>query len=539
MKRILVTLVCVLWVCLGSNPAPAQQYFQHWFRVGSQSETVRSFRSYDSTYVVLGNQLVGSGTSTYRAAVTKFNPFGGIVWSIAFPDSPAFTATSITEFVGSKYAITGTRQRSKLLTDVVIICIDQNGNMLWARDLGPLGPSAPGVAPTYQGGVVASYESASNPNEYGTRPMMVALDGNGNLEWARHTHDSLINVSQTFGTIAANIDEGVVGVGGDDPLAPTFPSPFVYWTMPSQGTLGADRIFLHDSIAVEPTNIYLSRSGNWIVAGQANTRSGRSLPFVAELLRDQIGWFRLIDVQSGWARAISESSDLVLTIGINMRNDLRARFLTLTPDGHLFNARSVAFSNAACIVSDISSWGSDPVIITGTIGYDSAGKASLAQYVLAVTDSLTGCNLSTDSIGVIEIPKSEFRVILGRIDTPKVPITSLDTLRIVRTTPTTGSLCENDVPTRSMTNEPFNEVVISPNPAVPGGTISFVGGDARAVEMHLFDITGKRRLTVMLDLSNSFASTTVPLDLCPGMYQFVLCDRLGGIVGHGKFVVGR
>lgn len=539
MKRILVTLVCVLGVCLGSNPAPAQPYFQHWFRVGSQSETVRSFRSYDSTYVVLGNQIVGSGTSSYRAAVTKFNRFGDIVWSIAFPDSPAFTATSITEFVGSKYAITGTRQRSQLSTDVVVVGVDQNGNMLWARDLGPCGPSAPGVAPTYQGGVVVSYESASNPNEYNTRPMMVALDGNGNLEWARHTHDTLSNVSQPFGTIAANIDEGVVGVGGDDPLEPTFPSPFVYWTMPSQGTLGADRIFLHDSIAVEPTNIYLSRSGNWIVAGQANTRSGRTLPFVAELLRDQIGWFRLIDVGSGWARAISESSDQVLTIGINLRNDLRTRFITLSPDGHILYGRSISFSNAACIVSDISSWGSDPVCITGTIGYDSAGKASLAQYVLAVTDSLTGCNLSTDSMGVIEIPKSEFRVIMGRIDTPKIAITSLDSLRLVSTVPTIGSLCYNDVPSNSTTNEPVNEVVISPNPATPGGMISFVGGDTRAVEMHLFDITGKRRLTTMLDLSSPFASTTLPLDLRRGMYQFVLCDRLGEIVGHGKLVVSR
>jgi hypothetical protein len=83
------------------------------------------------------------------------------------------------------------------------------------------------------------------------------------------------------------------------------------------------------------------------------------------------------------------------------------------------------------------------------------------------------------------------------------------------------------------------EVVISPNPATPGGTISLVGGDPRAVEMHLFDVTGKRRWTAMLDLSSPFASTTVPLELRPGMFQFVLCDRLGEIVGQGKLVVGQ
>lgn len=535
------------FVCLVAGIAQSacsQPRFQKKFQIGSGSSTTCTIKTLDGGYLVGGYRLIGDVPQKAIATLTKFDMQGNVTWCRTLPDSPQYTITAITQLVNGRYAATGSVM-STYFNSVFVCVVDTSGSMVWARDLDPSGNSnGIGIAPTYSDGMIVSCPSGISPNDYGTHPYMAYLDEDGKLGWCRIIRDSLpfTFVTRMFGHVAANIDDGVVGVGGGDPQAVVYPAPFFIWQMSESAQTGWRSMLRHDSIAVVPQQIIYTQAGWWVVAGYAVLASQRTVPFVASFGSGLLNWFKLIDLP-GAARTVIEASDRTFVVGVERSDAPRASLVRLDANGGYLSARALGFPNEYNSIRDALLRTDRTVILSGNTSRDSLGREvkPYSEYLMAESDSLSGCNLSGDSVGLIDIPKADFRPAVTWIDTLPTSVRSIAGLQFDTVVPSVTSFCTDDVPQAPATIATATADVF-PNPASRNGylTLQLHGNFEGAYLFSFYDPIGAKRLSVRRLVHGDGVQEINASALDAGTYLIeVRSERTGEIVATARVVIEK
>ncbi len=158
-----------------------------WTRVigGSNDERIwKIVQTTDGGYVAAG-YTISYGPGYRDAYVIKLDSNGNVQWTRAIGGTSFDEAASIVQTTDGGYALVGYSRSYTLRSDVLVVKLDPNGFVQWAKFIGgdsvDVGAS---IIQTSDGGyVVAGWTYSYGQGRADV--FVVKLDGNGNVQWTR------------------------------------------------------------------------------------------------------------------------------------------------------------------------------------------------------------------------------------------------------------------------------------------------------------------------------------------------------------------
>jgi len=188
-----------------------------WARTfgGAKNDCATSLlKTADGEYIVAGyTNSFGAGSNDLL--ILKLDAQGNLVWAKTFGGSTSEEAYSISEWSNGKdqgYVVAGYSYSYSTNYDFLVLKMDSNGNLNWAKTLGAgsidMAKSVAGIADGYC--IVAGYSYSSSA---GYDFLVLKLDIDGTLSWAKtfggSSHEYAYSVSKTS-------DGGFVVAGNTD-----------------------------------------------------------------------------------------------------------------------------------------------------------------------------------------------------------------------------------------------------------------------------------------------------------------------------------
>ncbi len=191
---------------------------------GSREASNSGRCTYDGGYIITSGTFLDSTASGNDVLIVKLNANGELVWAKTIGSSENEHGEGIERTPDSGYVIVGLTSAGAGPTDVLVIKIDQNGNLEWARIVGGAGLECSnwdGIRQTQNGGYVIGGKTTSfgaGDENY----FLVKLQSNANLDWCRVIGESR---DDACWTITPTSDGGYIAGGRfQDPDHPYDPS---------------------------------------------------------------------------------------------------------------------------------------------------------------------------------------------------------------------------------------------------------------------------------------------------------------------------
>ena len=205
---------------------------EEWSRAygGSSHEEARALQQTDDGgYVIAGyTRSFGDNVPTFENFyVVKTDADGDTLWTRAYGGAGAEIAYGIEQNADGEYYVAGyTASYGSGGLDAWLVKLNANGDTIWTRTYGGLGPEeAAALTPTSDGGyALAGVSSSFTPGI--KECYLVKVDAEGTSQWSRHyggaDHDQAYSVEQTY-------DGGFILVGTTKSYGPGVPAQNNYY----------------------------------------------------------------------------------------------------------------------------------------------------------------------------------------------------------------------------------------------------------------------------------------------------------------------
>ena len=185
--------------------------------------------AHDGGYILVGASEsddfdVSAPKGSYDFWAVKVDKNGNFEWERSFGGTSIDEAQDITQTQDGGYAITGNTfsqdtqvSENNGESDIWLIKIDENGNLLWQKSFGGTGfDAAHSVRNTAEGGLLLCGNSKSNDGDatenFGENDIwLIKTDAQGNLEWQR----SFGGFDLDFGYDAVELSNGAIALVGE------------------------------------------------------------------------------------------------------------------------------------------------------------------------------------------------------------------------------------------------------------------------------------------------------------------------------------
>lgn len=166
-----------------------------WIKSFGDSENIESESVIETSaadFLVTGRIMRDDGN--WDVCLVKIDPLGNLVWEKAYGGAGDDTGKSVVEVDEGKYVIAGQMTLPDGTTDICLLCVDQNGEILWEENFGgPDADEAGRIRYTFDGNllVAGSTRIREETNDPLTRSgdglhwdvYLLKVDTDGNLIW--------------------------------------------------------------------------------------------------------------------------------------------------------------------------------------------------------------------------------------------------------------------------------------------------------------------------------------------------------------------
>lgn len=193
---------------------------------GSAEHAFSGRRTEDGGYIIAGKTDLNNSTSGMDVLIVKLNSSGELGWAKTIGSAGLEHASGIVRTQDGGYAISGmTNSGGAGRSDVLILKLDMNNNLQWAKAVGSTNNEScnwDGIRQTSDGGffIGGTITPPGGSDDF----YFVKLQSNGNLDWAKviigENRDACWTVTPTTdgGYIAGGLYEGIPTIDGGNVL---------------------------------------------------------------------------------------------------------------------------------------------------------------------------------------------------------------------------------------------------------------------------------------------------------------------------------
>jgi hypothetical protein len=258
----------------------------------------------DGGYIVAGTTF-SFGAGNYDAFLIKTDEFGNVQWAKTYGGTSADYAYSVQQTSDGGYIVAGETTSFGAGGDIFLIKTDASGNVQWAKTYGGIDSDfASSVQQTSDGGYIV----AGWTNTFGAGwgdIILIKIDANGNIQWAKTyggtDYEEPYSVQQTSdgGYIVAGWTGSLVTGYFDIILIKTDADGNIQWAKTYGGT--------GDDIA---RSVQQTSDGGYIVAGGTWPSGNGDILLIKTDASGNVQWAKTYGgTGNDWASSVQQTSD--------------------------------------------------------------------------------------------------------------------------------------------------------------------------------------------------------------------------------------
>ncbi|MBI9088105.1 MAG: hypothetical protein JEZ12_02690 [Desulfobacterium sp.] len=273
-------------------------------------------------YVTAGSSVLADDNRD--VLVVKLDSLGAVVWSKNYGQKGSDTSSCVLEFPGTGYLIAGQTGLSDGTSDIYLLCIDSDGNVLWEKTYGGVyNDMANSIAHTSDNGFIVAGSTVSHyiPADAATGAKSsedwdayyFKIDNSGNVIWKQTITDERYTGEDEYGLSARETMDGDFILAGNSLNSSTFGDILLVRT-DGNGTKKWTKTFGESYYEESVFDVVETQDYGFILTGLFNSSLGGANKGCLVLKTDSAGnqvWSKIYQaaITAGAGNAIVESKD--------------------------------------------------------------------------------------------------------------------------------------------------------------------------------------------------------------------------------------
>lgn len=250
--------------------------------INDADEAQSVIQTEEGGYLIAGSSLVGNGNRD--VLLVKLDKLGIVEWERTYGGIGSDTATCVLELPGTGYLIAGTTGLPDDRSEIYLLCVGPDGNVLWEKTYGGADDViANSIALTSDNGCIIAGSSVINytavDDELGNSPVedwnayFLKIDNDGDLIWEQTITDERYTGEDEYGISARETSDGGYVLVGNSLNASTFGDMLLART-DANGTILWTNHFGESSSEELVYDVIETKDNGFILTGQFNSDFG-------------------------------------------------------------------------------------------------------------------------------------------------------------------------------------------------------------------------------------------------------------------------